>query len=99
MTFDISLTEEAQGDLDGIKDNRTYSAIERKIDELASEPDKRGEPLRGVLKDYRKLKAAKRFRIIYKVVVEEGRVVVVVVGIRKEGDKRDAYEIARKRLG
>ncbi len=98
MTHKISLTDEARADLDGIKDNHTYSATERKIDELATEPGQRGEPLRGDLKDYRKLKAAKRCRVIYRVTVEEGRVTVVVMGIRKEGDKRDACEIARKRL-
>ncbi|MEX2534933.1 MAG: type II toxin-antitoxin system RelE/ParE family toxin [Trueperaceae bacterium] len=96
--FDIILTGDARADLEEIEDQRTYQAIERKIDELATEPYKRGEALRGALNNYRKLKAANRFRIIYQVAVAEGVVTVVVVAIRKEGDKNDAYRIARKRL-
>lgn len=98
MTFTIILTDDAQRDLENITDLRTYQAIERKIDELQNEPDKRGEALHGNFKDYRKLKAAKRYRIIYQVAMLEGVVTVVVIGIRKEGDKADAYEVARKRL-
>ena len=98
-TFSIIFTQEAQDDFDNIKDARTYTAIERKIDELRTEPDQRGEALKGDLKDYRKLKAARRYRVIYEVAMLEGLVTVVVVGIRKEGDKRDAYRIASKRLG
>lgn len=98
MTFTIILTDDAQRDLENITDLRTYQAIERKIDELQNEPDKRGEALHGNFKDYRKLKVAKRYRIIYQVAMLEGVVTVVVIGIRKEGDKADAYEVARKRL-
>lgn len=51
-TFSIIFTQEAQADLDNIKDARTYAAIERKIDELRTEPDRRGEALKGDLKAY-----------------------------------------------
>ena len=98
-TFSIIFTQEAQADLDNIKDARTYAAIERKIDELRTEPDRRGEALKGDLKAYRKLKAAgQRYRVIYQVAVLEGLVTIVVVGIRKEGDKRNAYRVAKGRL-
>jgi len=98
-TFGIIFTNEAQDDLDNIKDARTYAAIERKIDELRTEPDRRGEALKGDLKAYRKLKAAgQRYRVIYQVAVLEGLVTIVVVGIRKEGDKRDACRVAKGRL-
>jgi len=42
--------------------------------------------------------AGQRYRIIY--TVEEDRVLVLVVyvGIRKEGDKNDVYAIAKKLL-
>ena len=98
--FAIIFTETALTDLDNIKDARTQKAIARKVDELKTEPDQRGAPLKGNLKDYRKLKAAGgRYRVIYQVAMLEGLVTIVVVGIRKEGDKRDAYQIASKRLG
>ena len=97
--FAIIFTETALADLDNIKDARTQKAIARKVDELKTEPDQRGAPLKGNLKDYRKLKAAGgRYRVIYQVAMLEGLVTIVVVGIRKEGDKRDAYRIASKRL-
>ena len=96
--FDIILTPEAQADLEGITDNRTYAAIESKIDELATEPDKRGKALSGSLSDYRVVRAAgQRYRVVYQVAMLEEVVTVVVVGIRKEGDKRDAYRVASKR--
>lgn len=98
--FDIILTEAAQSDLDGVQDTRTYRAIESKIDELTTEPDKRGKALTGSLSDYRVVRAAgQRYRVVYQVAALEGVVTVVVIGIRKEGDKRDVYRIAGRRLG
>lgn len=98
--FDIIFTETALGDFDNIKDVRTQKAIARKVNELKTEPDQRGAPLKGNLKDYRKLKAAGgRYRVIYEVAMLEDLVTIVVIGIRREGDKRDAYRIASKRLG
>ena len=60
---------------------------------------KLGKPLIGDLKNFRSLRAAgQRYRIVYQVAVQAGLVIVVVIGIRKEGDKRDVYAIAGKRL-
>jgi mRNA interferase RelE/StbE len=99
-TFDIIITDEALSDIDAIQDQRTHQAIERKIDALELDPDKQGKPLGKDLADYRAVRAAgQRYRIIYQVAMLEGMVTVVVVGIRKEGDKRDVYRIANKRLG
>ncbi len=98
--FSIILTTEAQDDLNGIGDARTYGAIERKIEELTSEPDKRGKALLGDLKDHRSIRAAgQRYRIVYQVGMLEGVVTVVVVGIRRAGDKKDVYRVAGKRVG
>lgn len=71
-TFSIIFTETALADLDAIDDARTSKAIRRKIDELVTEPGRRGEELRGDLKNYRKLKAARRYRVIYQVASLEG---------------------------
>lgn len=98
--FDLIITDEAHGDLDAITDTRTYQAISRKIDGLMLEPDKQGKPLSGDLADYRVVRAAgQRYRVVYQVATLESVVTVVVVGIRKEGDKRDVYRMASKRLG
>lgn len=100
MTFEVAFTEEVDTDLEAISDTRTRTAIVRKAFELETEPMAKGKPLSGELKNYRSIRAAgQRYRIIYQVGVLEGRVTVVVVGIRKEGDKRDAYRVASKRLG
>jgi mRNA interferase RelE/StbE len=37
-----------------------------------------------------------RYRIIYKVDGEKVTVLVVTIGIRKDGDKKDAYELAKR---
>lgn len=98
--FSVIATPQAQADLRSISDTRTYQAVTRKIDALELEPDKQGKPLGKDLADYRAVRAAgQRYRIIYQVGTLEGVVTVVVVGIRKEGDKRDAYRVASKRLG
>ncbi len=100
MTFEVAFTDEADADLEAITDIRTRTAIIRKAFELETEPMARGKPLGDHLKDYRSIRAAgQRYRIVYQVGMLEGVVTVVVVGIRKEGDKRDVYRVAGKRLG
>ena len=48
---------------------------------------------------YRSLRAVgQRYRVIYRVEEDQVLVLVVAVGIRKEGDKRDIYTLARKLL-
>jgi mRNA interferase RelE/StbE len=98
--FVVIVNSDAEADLDAITDTRTYEVISRKIRGLEQEPDKQGKPLGKDLTDYRVVRAAgQRYRVIYQVATLEGVVTVVVVGIRKEGDKRDAYRVASKRLG
>lgn len=100
MTFEVAFSSAADADLEAITDVRTRTAIIRKAFELETEPMAKGKPLRANLKDYRSIRAAgQRYRIIYQIGMLEGVVTVVVVGIRKEGDKRDAYRVASKRLG
>lgn len=99
MTFEVAFTDEADADLEAITDVRTRTAIIRKAFELETEPMAKGKALGADLKDYRSIRAAgQRYRIIYQVGLLEGVVTVVVVGIRREGDKRDAYQVASKRL-
>lgn len=96
--FKIVITNKAQKDFTSITNQRTKQAITNKINELRVEPQK-GKPLTGNLKGLYSVRAAsQRYRVIYEVTVSESVVIVVVIGIRKEGDKRDVYEVARKRL-
>ena len=73
--------------------------IRDRIDGLAEEPEKQGKPLTGELTGYRSLRAVgQRYRIIYR--IEEGKVLVLVMalGIRKEGSGKDIYMLAQKLL-
>lgn len=98
--FTLIVTPEARSDLRDVADTRTYRALTRKIDGLADEPAKQGKALSGDLSAYRVVRAAgQRYRVVYQVAVLGGVVTVVVVGIRKEGDKRDVYRVAGRRLG
>ncbi len=98
-SFVVIVNSDAEADLDTITDTRTYEAISRKIRGLEQEPQKQGKQLGKDLADYRAVRAAgQRYRVIYQVATLEGVVTVVVVGIRKEGDKRDVYRVAGKRL-
>lgn len=100
MTFTVRLSKAAEKDLDGITDRRSYQAVERKIEELQTEPEKRGKPLINELKGYYSARAAgQRYRVIYRVERSAAVVTVVVIGIRKAVDKQDAYVKAQKRLG
>lgn len=97
--FQVSFSEEADGDLADISDVATREVVIRRALELRLEPLSQGKPLRGDLKTYRSVRAAgQRYRVIYQVAVSAGTVTVVVVGIRREGHKSDAYKIASKRL-
>ena len=80
-----------------ITDRRIKESIARRIEALGDEPEKLGKPLLGELSGYRSLRAAgQRFRVIYKIEKKQIIVIVVALGIRKEGDKRDIYALAQK---
>jgi mRNA interferase RelE/StbE len=82
-----------------ISDRRIQEKIRDRIDALAEDPEKQGKPLLGELTGYRSTRAAgQRSRIIYRVERNKVLVLVVALGIRKEGDKKDIYELARKLL-
>jgi mRNA interferase RelE/StbE len=78
-------------------DSKTRNQIINKIESLKEEPLLSGKPLRGPLKEFRTIRAAgQRYRIIYKVLEKEIVVVIIAVGLRKEGDRKDIYELMKK---
>jgi mRNA interferase RelE/StbE len=88
--------------LAAIKDTRIKESISRRINALEYDPDKQGKPMTDDLTGYRSIRAVgQRYRILYRVETEQVIVVVVALGIRKEGSKTDVYELAKKlaRLG
>ena len=97
MNYKIEILPTALRMLKDISDQRIQSKIAERIDGLAHDPEKQGKPLWNELAGFRSIRAiGQRYRIIYK--VERGiiTVVVVAVGIHKEGDKKDIYALAHK---
>ena len=97
MNYKITLTDEAKAYLISL-DDRTKTAIGRKIEHLKESPDKIGKALSGSLVGYRSIHAAGRYRIVYEVKVKTVAVIVIGMGIRKEGSKIDVYETLKKLL-
>jgi len=97
MRRQVIMLPMAEKQLAEIGDRRVQKSIAKRISDLAYEPELQGKPLIDELEDYRSLRAVgQRYRIIYKVEAEEVIVVVVTLGIRKEGDKKDMYKLAKK---
>ncbi len=102
MKWTIKLTEPALRQFGAIKDTRIKEQIGKRIDALVNEPEQQGKPLNNELAGFYSIRAVgQRYRIIYKLEGVRVLVVVVTVGIHKEGDKNDAYALAKKlaRLG
>jgi mRNA interferase RelE/StbE len=77
-----------------IKDQREQKALRQKIEKLKIEPEKQGKPLTGQFKGYRSIRAVgQRYRIVYR--VDQDRIIVVIVGVgmRREGDQQDIYAV------
>jgi len=92
----------AKKHLASIKDRRIQEGLKTSLRRLEYEPEKQGKPLSDELAGYRSIRTVgQRYRILYKVEEEQVIVVVVAMGIRKAGDKKDVYELAKKlaRLG
>ena len=102
IEWQIIILPIADKQLSAIKDTRIRESIAKRIDNLRHNPDKQGKSMIGELAGYRSLRAVgQRYRILYKVEAERVVVSVVALGIRKEGDKADVYELAKRlmRLG
>ncbi len=95
MAYQIKITPTAFEALDAITNRRTRSAIVRRIDTLAEEPEKLGKPLRGLLAGFMSTRAAgQRYRVIFRIEKDKKQVLVYLVGIRKEGSRKDVYALA-----
>ena len=97
MEYRIEITPLAIELLSKIKDKREQQGLKKRIEKLASEPEKQGKALSGKLKEYRSVRAlGQRYRIVYRVERSTITVVIVDAGIRKEGAKKDIYAILNK---
>jgi mRNA-degrading endonuclease RelE of RelBE toxin-antitoxin system len=98
MKYKVPVTPTAEKTFRKIKasDPGALHGIFEKVRGLEDSPEKQGRALVGSLKGLRRIVAAGRYRIIYRVLKEKAAVLVVAADMRKEDDQRDIYEIAQK---
>ncbi len=93
MTFEIEWTKTAEKMLEDIRDARIQKQIIDKVEYVAKAPMVLGKRLTGNLEGYYSIHAG-RYRVLYQIDADRIIVVIVAVGIRKEGSKRDIYRRA-----
>lgn len=100
--WQVIIMPQAKKHLAAILDRRIQEKIISTLRRLEYEPELQGKTLTDELTGYYSVRAVgQRYRIIYKIEEEQVVVMVVTVGIRKDGDKKDVYALAKKlaRLG
>jgi mRNA interferase RelE/StbE len=99
MKWRVEIAKTALGQLEKITDLRIRKKLFERIEQLENDPESQGKPLRNELSGLQSVRAiGQRYRIIYKLENEHIIVIVVAVGIRKEGDRADIYRIAERLL-
>jgi len=97
MKYTVRLTLQAKTMLAAITDKRIQTRLADRMEKLCEDPEKQGKALLSSLSGYRSIRAiGQRYRIIYTIDKNIITVLVVAVGIRKEKDKKDIYELARR---
>ncbi len=86
----------AEKQLEAISDQRVQKRLRASLKRLERDPEE-GKPLGHELAGYRSVRAVgQRYRIIYRIEEERVLVVVVTVGICRDGDKKDVFEVAKR---
>src|SRR4028119_739659 len=99
VEYQVILTAQARQLFAEIKDRREQQLLLARLEKLKHEPEKQGKALSEELTGYRSIRAvSQRYRIIYQIVQDKVLVIVVGIGRRQEGDKRDVYTVTMRRL-
>ena len=98
MKYSILITDTCLRLIEKIPNKKIQRSILDRIQKLSDEPEKQGKKLVKDLAGFRSVHAAGRYRIIYKIEKRTVIIYVLAAGIRKEGDKKDIYKIAKKLL-
>jgi mRNA interferase RelE/StbE len=98
LRYRILITETCLSLINKLSDKKIQRTILNRIEQLSEEPDKQGKNLVQDLSGFRSVHAAGRYRIIYTIDKKTVIVYILAAGIRKEGDKKDIYKIAKKLL-
>jgi mRNA interferase RelE/StbE len=94
----VALTSDAVADLKQIQDLRSRKAILNRLKRLGTSPTGKclSTPLQGL---FSVRAAGQRYRIVFKLVELEAQVIVLAIGKRSQGSRRDPYASAAKRIG
>jgi len=98
LKYSILITDTCLRLIEKIPDKKIQRSILDRIQKLSDEPENQGKKLVKDLAGFRSVHAAGRYRIIYKIEKRTVIIYVLAAGIRKEGDKKDIYKIAKKLL-
>jgi mRNA interferase RelE/StbE len=98
LKYRILITDTCLRLIEKIPNKKIQRSILDRIQKLSDEPEKQGKKLVKDLAGFRSVHAAGRYRIIYKIEKRTVIIYVLAAGIRKEGDKKDIYKIAKKLL-
>ena len=98
MKYKVEITDVCLSLIEKISDKRLQSTIIDRIEGLKTDPEKQGKALVKKLAGFRSIHTAGRYRIVYKIEKIQSVVWIVAAGIRKEGDQKDIYKIAKKLL-
>jgi mRNA interferase RelE/StbE len=98
VKYRILITDTCLGLIKKIGDKKIQHTILERIEKLSDAPDKQGKALVKDLSGFRSIHSAGRYRILYKIEKRTVIVYVLAAGIRKEGNKKDIYQVAKKLL-
>lgn len=97
MTYRVVFTAPAEARGRAVRDLRIRRKLYERALELAQDPEAQGKPMTAELMGYRSVRAVgQRYRIVYRVLRDQGIVEISMLGLRKEGDKQDVYILAAK---
>ncbi len=95
MIYKISFTVTAREMLRAHDRNVRVTILE-KIKGLVHDPEKQGKALTHSLRGLRSIGAAGRYRVVYQVERSKIIVLVLAIGLRKENDRKDIYQLAKR---
>ena len=98
MTYRLEITDVCLSLVRKIPDKRIQPVVIERIEALKTDPEKQGKILVQKLAGFRSIHVAGRYRVIYRIDEDSSTVWVLAAGIRKEGDQKDIYRIAKKLL-
>jgi len=98
VIYEVRVTDVCLSQIEKIPDKRIQAKIIDRIEALKRDPEKQGKMLVQTLVGFRSVHVAGRYRIIYEVDKDSRTVWALAAGMRKEGNKKDIYKIAKKLL-